>query len=53
MHAAVHNTFHLERHLAINAADRSGRSGERMAGCSRGRMIARPASGFFDRDWLI
>jgi putative transposase len=53
MHAAVHNTFNLQRHLAINAPDLPSRGGERMAECSRGSVIARPASGFFDRDKLI
>ena len=35
------------------AADLPGRGGERMAECSRGSVIARPASGSFDRDKLI
>jgi hypothetical protein len=36
---------HLQR-LAINAADLSSRSGERMAECGGGSVIAHPASGF-------
>ena len=35
--------------LAINAADRSCRSDERMAECSSGSVIAYPALGFSDR----
>ena len=38
--------------LAINAADLSSRSGERMAECGGGSVIAHPASGFSDRDKL-
>jgi putative transposase len=51
MHAAVHNTFNLQRHL-VSRSDRSGRSDERMAECSGGSVIAHPASGFSDRDKL-
>src|ERR1700747_223892 len=39
--------------LAINAADLPSRGRERMAECSHGRVITRPASGLFDRDKLI
>jgi IS1 family transposase len=38
--------------LAINAADLSSRSGERMAECGGGNVIAHPASGFSDREKL-
>src|SRR6516225_7966261 len=38
--------------LAINAADLSSRSGERMAECGDGSVIAHPASGLPDRDKL-
>jgi putative transposase len=52
MHAAVHPQ-HLQSstpsRLAINAADLSGRSDERMAECSGGSVIAYPALGFSDR----
>ena len=54
MHAAVHNTFKpsTPSRLAINAADLSSRSDERMTKCSGGSVIAHPASGFSDRDKL-
>jgi hypothetical protein len=56
MHAAVHNTFSHQpstpSRLAINAADLSSRSGERMAECSGGSVIAHPASRFSDHDKL-
>ena len=38
--------------LAIDAADLSSRSGERMAECGGGNVIAHPASGFSDREKL-
>ena len=38
--------------FAINAADLSSRSNERMAECGGGSVIAHPASGFSDRDKL-
>ena len=49
MHAAVHNTFNLQRHLVstLDAPDLSSRGGEPMAECGRGCVIARPASGWF------
>jgi putative transposase len=49
MHAAVHNTFNLQRHfgLALDAPDLPSRGGEPMAKCGRGCVIARPASGWF------
>ena len=55
MHAAVHNTLQpsTPSRLAIDPADLPSRAGERMAECSRGSVIARPASGFLDRDKLI
>jgi transposase-like protein len=44
MHAAVHNTFNVQRHLVstINAANLSSRGGERMAECS-GRSVIAPS----------
>jgi DDE domain len=47
-----HLQFSTPPRLAINAADLSSRSGERMAKCSGDRVIGHPASGFFDHDKL-
>jgi transposase-like protein len=54
MHAAVHNTFNLQRHLISRSTLRilSSRSSERMAECGGGSVIAHPVSGFPDRDKL-
>jgi len=39
--------------LAVDTADLPSRGDARMAECSRGSVIARPARAFFDRDKLI
>ena len=54
MHAAVHNTFNLQRHLVSRSTLRilPIRGGERMAERGGGSVIAHPASAFSDRDKL-
>jgi putative transposase len=47
IHAAVHNTFNLQRHLVSRSTLRIFRAEAARAECSRGRMIAHPASGSF------
>jgi hypothetical protein len=55
MHAAVHNTFNLQRHLVARSTLRIFRAGggERMAQCRRGSVITDPSQIPFARCELI
>jgi len=54
MHAAVHNTFNLQRHLVSRSTLRIFRAeaASEWRNAVAGSVIAHPASGFSDRDKL-